>query len=59
MTTGNGKWDGLRDASFRGVPFFLVDTEGNRWPQGAYSPCLPRVKPPGRMITGRSGATAD
>ncbi len=22
MTTGNGKWDGLRDASFRGVPFF-------------------------------------
>ncbi|EOL6864246.1 DNA circularization N-terminal domain-containing protein, partial [Escherichia coli] len=28
MTTGKGKWDGLRDASFRGVPFFLVDTEG-------------------------------
>ncbi|HCP5061966.1 TPA: DNA circularization N-terminal domain-containing protein, partial [Escherichia coli] len=28
MTTSKGKWDGLRDASFRGVPFFLVDTEG-------------------------------
>ncbi|EDX2467230.1 multidrug DMT transporter [Salmonella enterica] len=28
MTTSKGKWNGLRDASFRGVPFFLVDTEG-------------------------------
>lgn len=39
MTTGKGKWDGLRDASFRGVPFFLVDAEGTGT-QG-YSPCLP------------------
>ncbi|MCZ5371854.1 DNA circularization N-terminal domain-containing protein [Escherichia coli] len=47
----NGKWDGLRDASFRGVPFFLVDTEGTGG-RRAIPRAYPGVKPPGLMITG-------